>query len=652
MTPCCQTLPSTIPAALAQWRGIAKKSFSSEGREPEETEALNNGLVSHWPLAIPDQVTRLDFGPGAHDFANGTNPTLSATALPGESYSANFSPAQFFNRSLTSVALNPANQSSFTYSGWIRLTSKSTTQSILRAVGTASASDYMHALTYDHLLDRFVWNCLGETGGEVILVAPMGSPSTGVWYFFECGYDFANRNAIFRVLPYGGTTGTYAEAPLSGGMKQGAIRLRLGQAYSGSLQQFTGLACRLNFHNRLLTTPERNRLLAGDVWPWAGFSPAAERFPDPEPTPAAPENFAVATNVATFDDETEGEWAHELWHAADSGSPFELLTILPPRTVEYDDAAGDVSTRYKLRAVSGGNPSEWRHSHVPAAPTGLTITEGPPGEWTLAWTNAASNATQIEVWRESDIDPYALAFTLDIDDAGESLAVGAVFDASWWKFKLRAKNDKGVSSFSNEVQTLAPPATPVSLIIANVGSGPEYELQWADGGGAAPTGYKVWSADDGGAVFTELEDLPGNLYIDTTTFGVPASGQRAYYVTAYNAAGSSSGSGIVYTAPRDVTSLAADGGSVDNHIGATWVHVAEDDPTGGWVDEYEVRWRNVTTSGAWHNEAASPFGSPSASHYVAGDASNGDTIEIAVRAKKGAFTSEWQTAQDTVTIDP
>jgi hypothetical protein len=392
-----------------------------------------------------------------------------------------------------------------------------------------------------------------------------------------------------------------------------------------------------NLAANILTTNENETLGAAGVWPWTASLLR----------PAAPANLLKTGSgpiALAFDDETGGEYPHEVWKATASGEPFELVGLAPVGAESFSDATGDGAALYKIRAVNFADPSDFLHASVPAAVTDLAIAETASPEWALSWTIPdTGNVTSIEVWRSSDGGAYALAFTIPVV---EYLDVGAVFDADAWGFKIKLVNSKGASAFSNEVSTSSPPAAPSGLVIS-FPTPTDVQLDWDDNSDDE-SGFYINGASDGGSI-TGLTDTTANevSYLFEDELGDPPEGQKCYNVTAFNAAGESAPSNTVYSPPVAVTDLVLTPST--NAIEATFEHVAE--TSGGWVDEYEVRWRNVTTSGSWHNIAATPFGVPSTNFNPGTDASDGDTIEVGVRAKKGTLTSAWVTDTAVAQID-
>lgn len=91
-------------------------------------------------------------------------------------------------------------------------------------------------------------------------------------------------------------------------------------------------------------------------------------------------------------------------------------------------------------------------------------------------------------------------------------------------------------------------------------------------------------------------------------------------------------------APSDLEALAAGALVMD----VTWTDNATDE-TG-----YDVRWRNITTGGEFVDATSEPANATTATVSTVGGATDGDTIEVQVRASGADCDSEW--VSDTVVI--
>lgn len=91
-------------------------------------------------------------------------------------------------------------------------------------------------------------------------------------------------------------------------------------------------------------------------------------------------------------------------------------------------------------------------------------------------------------------------------------------------------------------------------------------------------------------------------------------------------------------APGDVEALAAGALVMD----VSWTDNS-DDETG-----FDIRWRNITTGGDFVDAPSEPANATTATVSTAGGATDGDTIEVQVRAAGADCSSEW--VSDTVVI--
>lgn len=90
--------------------------------------------------------------------------------------------------------------------------------------------------------------------------------------------------------------------------------------------------------------------------------------------------------------------------------------------------------------------------------------------------------------------------------------------------------------------------------------------------------------------------------------------------------------------PSNVQALAAGALVMD----VSWTDNATDE-TG-----YDIRWRNMTTGGAFVNAPSRPANSTTATVSTVGGASDGDLIQVQVRAAGAGCSSDW--VSDTVII--
>lgn len=95
------------------------------------------------------------------------------------------------------------------------------------------------------------------------------------------------------------------------------------------------------------------------------------------------------------------------------------------------------------------------------------------------------------------------------------------------------------------------------------------------------------------------------------------------------------------TAPSNVNAAAAGNLILD----VTWTDNSSDE-TG-----FDVRWRNLTTGGAFVNSASRPANSTTATVDASGGSVDGNLIEVQVRASGADCDSDWVSAPPVIIID-
>ncbi len=216
----------------------------------------------------------------------------------------------------------------------------------------------------------------------------------------------------------------------------------------------------------------------------------------------------------------------------------ESLTGLPSGTTIYARAYGYNAPEY-------GYGDTVSFLTKPAAPTGLSATDGVLDKVTITWTKS-TGATDYHVWRDA-VDLGAAGDVATFDDTGG--VAGTVYT-----YKVVASNATGNSADSNtdtgymlQVPTLTTQAVTAIDIITATGNGNITAL-----GGAAPTIRGVcWSTSANPTTAdSKTEESPGPF--GTGTYTEPITGlisNTTYHVRPYatNSAGTGYGSDVTFT---------------------------------------------------------------------------------------------------------
>jgi fibronectin type 3 domain-containing protein len=246
------------------------------------------------------------------------------------------------------------------------------------------------------------------------------------------------------------------------------------------------------------------------------------------PTSRAWGDGAFGTNK--FGEHNVSAW--EVYRSTSSAGPWTTLTTNWTSTTYNDttapagqtsyyqvkakDAGGNVSTPATANAVRPGSTT------VPPAPTNLSASAPSPNRVNLAWTDASGNETGFKIQRRlaSSGTWSQIATTSANAITYSDLTVSA---GTQYVYRVLATNDAGDSAASNEAPVTTPPATTLSIDVANTSSDTEPD-PWTDSQG------RVWEGDrgfTGGSVLTSSYDVQGT------------TDDRLYYTRRYGPNGAS-----------------------------------------------------------------------------------------------------------------
>jgi hypothetical protein len=226
--------------------------------------SLLTSLISYWKL---DEAsgTAID----AHSTNNLTdnNSVGSATGKIGNARSFTAASLQF----LSHVSNNffQAGDIDFTFTAWVKLTSKTNVWPIVAKwddVAGNNANEY--TLFYNSGSDRFVFQV--EDSSDVtgtVTANNFGSPSIGTWYFVVVWHDSVNNNINIQV-----NDGTADTTSWTTGTRTSSANFKIGTWDNPDAGRYLdGLVDEVGFWKRVLTSQERTNLSNVLAYP----------FPDP-----------------------------------------------------------------------------------------------------------------------------------------------------------------------------------------------------------------------------------------------------------------------------------------------------------------------------------------------------------------------------------
>ncbi|MGM0581791.1 MAG: reprolysin-like metallopeptidase [Bacteroidota bacterium] len=177
--------------------------------------------------------------------------------------------------------------------------------------------------------------------------------------------------------------------------------------------------------------------------------------------PAAPTTITAANNpdgsvLIQWTDNADDESGYIIERSVDNNSNFELLSELGMDSFSYTDDSVEEETIYfyRVKAFNENGESEYSPEaqvetliKIPSAPTNLEITVENDSIAQLTWTDNASNETSYIVQRASG----SRSFNQISELAADSQTFEDTLSNGTYKYRIAAKNSRGISEFSNEV---------------------------------------------------------------------------------------------------------------------------------------------------------------------------------------------------------
>ena len=266
---------------------------------------------------------------------------------------------------------------------------------------------------------------------------------------------------------------------------------------------------------------------------------------------------------------------------------------------------------------------------APAAPTGVSASEGTSTEGVIVTWSPAASATSYSVWR-SDTASSATASSLASGLTATSYTDRSAVAGKTYYYWVRATNQGGTSGFSEYAsgyRRVAAPAAPTGVSASDGLSSTEIVVSW--NAVASATSYSVWrAATSSSASATQIASgLTATYYSDTSA----AAGKTYYYwVKATNVGGtsgfSSSDTGYLADIVGPATVSASDGTYAD-YVRVSWASSQS-------AISYEV-WRGTVNA----YSLAAKIAEPTSTSYTDSSAQPGALYHYWVRAVTSAGKS-------------
>jgi len=191
--------------------------------------------------------------------------------------------------------------------------------------------------------------------------------------------------------------------------------------------------------------------------------------PTGQSVPAAPSNLTATAASATqinlsWTDNSTNETAFLVERSTD-GVNFTQIASLAAGTASYSDTglASGTHYTYRVRASNAAGNSAYSNTAAattialltaPVAPTGLSATAASPSTVNLAWSNVATNATGIEIDRQTGSGAY-VAVTV-VSPGTSTFTDAGLAEGTAYSYRVFATNSVGNSAYSNTVSAQTP----------------------------------------------------------------------------------------------------------------------------------------------------------------------------------------------------
>ncbi len=233
------------------------------------------------------------------------------------------------------------------------------------------------------------------------------------------------------------------------------------------------------------------------------------------------------------------------------GKTFDVVQTLGPKveTTNADNLKQNTVYWYRLQAFNRAGKSVYSTvvrdttlSYIPLAPTNLRTQNLQARQVQLKWDDNSDNESAFEI--EQFIQNRFLRIGTAVANA-DTITIRGLIDQTQYRFRVRAANRTGTSSYSNELTVTTPlgvPEAPTSLQVINDKGGPVIGLKWQIPNKRITDSVEVERGTDGVA-FQLIQKLAGNA--DSTTVNGLDLGTKYYFrVRARNKTGPSAYSNI------------------------------------------------------------------------------------------------------------
>lgn len=268
--------------------------------------------------------------------------------------------------------------------------------------------------------------------------------------------------------------------------------------------------------------------------------------------PAAPTGVSASDGTSTAKiritwNASSGATSYEIYRATSDSSSAASLLASAVKSAYYDDTTAEVGVTYYYWVVAcnsigksgySSSASGWRAYAVPAAPTGVSATDGTRTDGVAVTWNSVSGATSYSVWRSDTSSSASASCLMNGITATSYTDTTAVEGKTYW-YWVKATNQGGTSAFSASdtgSRKVAAPSAPTGVKASDGLSATEIVVSWTAVASAAS--YSVWRSESpsSGSAQQLASGLTTTSYADVSA----VVGKTYYYwVKATNVGGTS-----------------------------------------------------------------------------------------------------------------
>ncbi len=402
-----------------------------------------------------------------------------------------------------------------------------------------------------------------------------------------------------------------------------------------------------------------------------GGSPPTPPPPPPPPTPtdggggggtttlfapigvnAIDTGAGSAVRVSWVDANTAVNDTWEIARETLAGSAWGSRVVTPSATTELVDATGPGTFRYQIRSLASGSASVYSGYVTvtvadvpPAPPAGIQVADLGNGQVSISWSDASANETGFDVERQRD-NAGVWGSSLVLSASANQTTLLDTIDAGTFRYRVRAKNAAGLSSWTDwaaPVSAAAPPAALSDLSARDAGNRSQVRLTWSDN-----------SSDESGFEF-ERQQFSGGVWSGTLVIRAsanataltdpPGLGRFRYRGRSVNGAGTSAFTAyaeveVMELAPAQPSGLSAAAQTDGRSVRLTWADNSNNE-TG-----FDL-FRQTQTGGVWGSDVTLFVGTNATSYT---DTPGAGTFRYQIRSTNLAGVSAYTSPPVTAVV--